>query len=241
VGGDRPRAATEAPLRLTEIGSRRSELYGRRLGRPLSVHQELLFKTLLPRISVPAGALDLSAMFPGANAFALEVGFGGGEHVAAQSRAHRDMGFIACEPYLNGVAKLLMQIEAGKLENIRVHEGDARDVLGRIPDRSLSVAYVLFPDPWPKLRHHKRRFIQTRTLDELARLLKPGAELRVATDHMDYARWALAHLMNDARFRWTATCAADWRVRPEGWPATRYEQKALTAGRYCVYLRFVRL
>jgi tRNA (guanine-N7-)-methyltransferase len=105
----------------------------------------------------------------------------------------------------------------------------------------LSAFYVLFPDPWPKLRHHKRRFIQTRALDELARVLKPGAELRVATDHADYALWALQHLMADTRFRWAAECAADWRVRPADWPATRYEQKALKAGRACVYLRYLRV
>ncbi|NOT41882.1 MAG: tRNA (guanosine(46)-N7)-methyltransferase TrmB, partial [Alphaproteobacteria bacterium] len=150
-------------------------------------------------------------------------------------------GYIGCEPFLNGVAKLLTQVEQAKLANILLYPDDARDVLPRLPPQSLSSVYVLFPDPWPKLRHHKRRFIQAGTLDELARVLKLGGEVRVATDHADYARWALQHLMADIRFRWTAACAADWRVRPADWPPTRYEQKACKAGRPCVYLRFLRV
>jgi tRNA (guanine-N7-)-methyltransferase len=208
----------------------------------LSSHQQDLVDNLLPKIGVPEGALDLKALFPKARGFAFEVGFGGGEHLAAQAGAHPDIGYIGCEPFLNGVAKLLTQIDAAKLKNVRVHPDDARDVLPRLPSESLSAFYVLFPDPWPKLRHHKRRFIQSKSLDELARVLKPGGgELRLATDHADYALWALQHLMADRRFRWTADCAADWRVRPADWPATRYEQKALKAGRACVYLRFLRV
>jgi tRNA (guanine-N7-)-methyltransferase len=123
---------------------------------------------------------------------------------------------------------------------VRVVPDDARDILVRLPDASLSFVFVLFPDPWPKLRHYKRRFIQTRTLDQIHRLLKPGGELRIATDHTDYGQWALMHLMRDNRFEWDATRAADWRVRPADWVATRYEQKALKAGRSCIYLRFFR-
>lgn len=241
MGTHGPRFAAQEPLRLSEHGRRRSELYGRRLGRPLSSYQQNLVDTLLPAIGVPGGPLDLAALFPGAKAFAFEVGFGGGEHLAAQAQAHPDIGYIGCEPFLNGVAKLLTQIDQAKIKNVRVHPDDARDVLPNLPAQSLSAFYVLFPDPWPKLRHHKRRFIQKQTLDELVRVLKPGGELRVATDHSDYARWALQHLMADQRFRWTAECAADWRVRPVDWPQTRYEQKAVKAGRPCVYLRFVRL
>jgi tRNA (guanine-N7-)-methyltransferase len=241
VGTHGPGFAAQEPSRLSESGRRRSELYGRRAGRPLSTYQQTLVETLLPKIGVPDGPIDLAALFPAARAFAFEVGFGGGEHLAAQALAHPDTGFIGCEPFANGVAKLLTHIDLAKLKNVRVHPDDARDVLPRLPSQSLSAFYVLFPDPWPKLRHHKRRFIQTRTLDELARVLKPGAELRVATDHADYAAWALEHLMADERFRWTAECAADWRVRPANWPATRYEQKAVAAGRARVYLRFLRV
>jgi tRNA (guanine-N7-)-methyltransferase len=194
----------------------------------------------LPTVSVMTGPIDLHLMFPEAQRFALEVGFGGGEHLAEQARRHPDAGFIGCEPFENGVAKLLTQVQASRLRNVRVVPDDARDILVRLPDASLSFVFVLFPDPWPKLRHHKRRFIQTRTLDQIHRLLKPGGELRIATDHTDYGQWALMHLMRDNRFEWSATRAADWRVRPEDWVATRYEQKALKAGRSCIYLRFFR-
>ncbi len=198
-------------------------------------------RNLLPKVVVPEGAIDLDVLFPAAKSFALEVGFGSGEHLAAQARSHPDRGFIGCEPFANGVAKLLSQVEASTLMNVRIHANDARDVLARLPPGRLSVMYVLFPDPWPKIRHHKRRFIQVQVLDQIARLLLPGGELRVATDHPDYAQWALAHLMRDERFFWDAKCAADWRVRPVDWVATRYEQKAMNAGRSCIYLRFFKV
>lgn len=238
MGTHGPRAAAQGS-RVAEPGRRRSDLYGRRLGRPLSGQQAALVETFLPTISVPDGPIDLPALFPAARAFALEVGFGGGEHLAAQAEANPETGFIGCEPFLNGVAKLLTQIEAQRLSNVRVHMDDARLLIPRLPDRSLCAVYVLFPDPWPKLRHHKRRFIQTQTLDQIARVLKPGGELRVATDHPDYAVWALQHLIADSRFRWTAERAVDWQARSPDWPATRYEQKAVAAGRASIYLRFV--
>jgi tRNA (guanine-N7-)-methyltransferase len=230
----------QEPLRLIETARRRSDLYGRRAGRPLSAHQHSLVETLLPKIAVPEGAIDLHRLFPAAHAFAFEVGFGGGEHLVALARAHPDVGYIGCEAFQNGVAKLLAQIDSAGLTNVRVHPDDARSVLPRLPDRSLSTFFVLFPDPWPKLRHHKRRFIQAATLDQIARLLEPGGELRIASDHMEYVAWALAHLMHDPRFQWAADGPAAWRVRPDDWPATRYEQKALKDGRSCVYLRFIR-
>jgi tRNA (guanine-N7-)-methyltransferase len=239
MGTHRPGAAAQEPRELREP-HRRSDLHGRRLGRPLSAHQKTLVETLLPKLALGDGPIEPRALFPGARTFALEVGFGGGEHLAAQARAHPQTGFIGCEPFVNGIAKLLVQIEAQLLPNVRVHAGDARDVLARLPAASLTAVYVLFPDPWPKARHHKRRFVQRETLDELARVMKPAAELRVATDHGDYAAWSLSLLMRDVRFRWTATRASDWRVRPADWPATRYEQKALSQGRTCVYLRFLR-
>jgi len=207
----------------------------------LSAHQQSLIQGLLPTISVPDGSIDLPALFPGAKDFALEVGFGGGEHLSAQAALHPDTGFIGCEPFANGVAKLLSAIDARALRNVRVEPDDARDILVRLPDEKLSTVFVLFPDPWPKLRHHKRRFIQPATLTQIARVLRKGGELRVATDHADYARWTLMQLMNDFRFEWSATRAADWRARPADWVGTRYEQKALNAGRACIYLRFFRL
>jgi len=195
---------------------------------------------LLPRVGLPDGPIDLNALFPGLSGYVLEVGFGGGEHLTAQAKNHPDTGFIGCEPFENGVAKLLTQVSEHGLTNVRVRPDDARDVLERLPEASLSVMFVLFPDPWPKFRHHKRRFIQPRTLDDIARVLKPGGELRVATDHAEYAQWTLMHLVRDVRFSWGAQRAADWRVRPADWVDTRYEQKALAAGRSCVYLRFFR-
>jgi tRNA (guanine-N7-)-methyltransferase len=193
-------------------------------------------QTLLPKISLGDGAIELPVLFPYLREISLEVGAGGGEHVAAQAKAHPDAGFIACEPFVNGVAKLLAQIDAEGLANIRVHMGDAREVLERLGAGSLASVFVLFPDPWPKARHHKRRFIRPENLDQIARVLRTGGELRLATDHGDYAAWALEHLSADARFQ----RAGEWRERPADWPATRYEQKALKAGRGCIYFSFVR-
>lgn len=240
MGKDGSRFPTEECACLTDTAQRRSDLYGRRKGRPLSAAQQSLIGVYLPTVSVMDGPINLQMQFPTARSFALEVGFGGGEHLAEQARRHPDTGYIGCEPFENGVAKLLTQLQASHLGNVRVVPDDARDILVRLPDESLSTVFVLFPDPWPKLRHHKRRFIQKRTLDQIARLLKRGGELRIATDHSDYGLWALMHLMRDNRFEWAAQHAADWRVRPSDWVATRYEQKALNAGRSCIYLRFFR-
>ncbi len=240
MGAHGPGFPAQEHVRLTDTGRQHSTLHGRRKGRPLSSHQRSLVAGLAADQGLPDGPLDLEALFPGAQDFALEVGFGGGEHLAAQAKLHPATGFIGCEPFENGVAKLLTQVRAAGLCNVRAHMNDARGVLKRIPDACLSRVYVLFPDPWPKFRHHKRRFIEPGTLDEVARALLHGGELRVATDHPDYARWVLMHLLADRRFTWPATSAADWRDRPHDWVPTRYEQKALAAGRPCVYLRFFR-
>jgi len=225
-----------------EAFKRRERLYGRRIGKPLRAHQQALIDVRLGSLSIPPeGPLDPAALFPPAAGFAFEVGFGGGEHLIAQARMHGDWGFIGCEPFVNGAAKLVAQIEEHKLDSIRLHVGDAREVMPRLPDRCLDAFYLLFPDPWPKARHHKRRFVNAKNLDEMARVLRPGAELRIATDIMDYARWTLEHVTRHDAFCWTAEQATDWRNRPANWPATRYEQKALRQGRTCVYLRFIRL
>lgn len=179
-------------------------------------------------------------LFPGARDFAFEVGFGGGEHLVAQARLNPSTGFIGCEPFENGVAKLLAQVRAHGVSNVRVYMDDALSVLRRLPDACLSRVFLLFPDPWPKFRHHKRRFIQPRSLEVIARVLGRGGELRVATDHSDYAQWVLMHVLADHHFTWQASTAADWRDRPLDWVPTRYEQKALASGRPCVYLRFLR-
>lgn len=157
----------------------------------------------------------------------LEIGFGGGEHLVAQATAHPASRFIGVEPFLNGVASCLRHIEEANAQNIRLHNGDARDVIARLPDASLDMVFILFPDPWPKARHHKRRLIQAEFLDELARVMKPGAELRFATDWANYANWTLEQVTRHPRFLWTAECAADWRSAWPGHVQTRYEQKKL--------------
>lgn len=218
-------------------------LYGRRLGRPLRAHQRELMEQLLPRLSVPqAGAIDLEKLFPEKPSEVwLEVGAGAGEHAAWQAGNNPKIGIMACEPFVNGIAQLLGKIEREKLSNIRVHGGDARDVIERLPVNSLSRLFILFPDPWPKKRHWKRRFISPENLSALARVMREGAELRLATDSMDYCAWTLELIARDGGFAWAAGRPADWRERGPDWPETRYEAKAKKAGRACVYLRFRRL
>ena len=168
----------------------------------------------------------------------LEIGFGAGEHLYQLARENPQVGLIGAEPYEAGVAKLLTKLADAPLNNVRIHEGDGRDILEALPDASLSRFFLLFPDPWPKTRHHKRRFLQMETLDLLARVLKPGAELRFATDDKSYLPYALERLMAHPAFIWTATGQKDWKSRPEGWPPTRYEAKAIKGPP--TYLRFVR-
>ena len=169
----------------------------------------------------------------------LKIGFGGGEHLVHQAVTHRDIGIIGCEPYINGVAMLLGKIRAADTDNIAVHPGDARDIFDVLPEASISRAFLLYPDPWPKKRHHRRRFVTPEHLDPLARVLKPGAMLRVATDIPDYVRQALIQVPRHG-FTWTAEGPADWRVPWDDWLSTRYEQKALREGRTPHYLTFRR-
>jgi tRNA (guanine-N7-)-methyltransferase len=222
----------------------RRQIWGRRQGPKLRPGRQALLETLLPRLSLdlPAeGRLDPAGLFPDARAIWLEIGFGGGEHLAAQAGAHPEVGLIGVEPFITGVAKLLSLIEEGGLTNVRILVDDARLLLSALPDASITHAFILFPDPWPKLRHHKRRIVSRSTVPELARVLRPGAELRLATDDADYARWMLEAVLAEPRFAWLAERAADWRERPPDWPATRYEEKARAAGRAPVFLRFERV
>jgi tRNA (guanine-N7-)-methyltransferase len=196
---------------------------------------------LLPQCAIDAGKpIDLESSGVRAEGHALEIGFGGGEHLAEQARLHPDWGFIGAEPFINGVAKMLARIEGGGLKNVRLHMGDARDVLAQLPPARLDAVYVLFPDPWPKQRHHKRRIVEPETLEQIIRVLKMDGELRVATDMMDYCVWTLMQVSKRDELRLAAGPAANWQMRPTDWPETRYEQKALAAGRQCVYLRFLR-
>jgi tRNA (guanine-N7-)-methyltransferase len=170
--------------------------------------------------------------------FWLEVGFGAGEHLAWQAEHCSDIGLIGAEPYEMGVAKLLSKLKDPPLANVRIYEGDGRDVVAALPDGSLGRFFLLFPDPWPKTRHHKRRFLQTELLDELARVLKPGAELRFATDDKSYLPFALERLLAHPSFEWLAKGVKDWTIRPPDWPPTRYETKAIKG--LPTFLRFVR-
>ncbi len=220
-------------------------IYGRRLGPRLSPRRRRLLEERLPQLrldldSAEWAQIDPRALFPGAQAFELEIGFGGGEHLLWQAERHPEHGFIGVEPYLGGVAKLLAGLEARGLNNVRIVVDDARLLLPRLPTASLARIYVLFPDPWPKRRHHKRRIVNRETVAEFARLLHPGGELRLATDDPDYARWMLAAVLAEPRFCWLAESARDWREQPEDWPETRYEAKARRAGRRPVFLRLVR-
>jgi tRNA (guanine-N7-)-methyltransferase len=226
------RGAAETPRRRT--------LYGRRQGRPLKAGRQQALAVWLPRlgITLPAdGALDAARLFGGGlEDLWLEVGFGSGEHLLAQAAAHPRIGLIGCEPFINGMAALLSAIarEPARAANIRVLMDDARPLIAALPDHSLGRVFVLFPDPWPKARHEKRRFISPETLDALARVMKPGAELRVASDDEGMIAWAAEQLCAHPAFTMIRG-AAEWRERPADWPFTRYEAKALAAGRRPAY------
>ena len=221
-------------------------LYGRRRRRRLAPRRRAILETLLPRlrIDIPeTGRVDdprITFGFPAAAPLWLEIGFGAGEHLAWHATRRRDTAFIGCEAFIDGVAALLSKTEAEELANVRVFPDDARRLVSALPDRCLDRVFVLFPDPWPKARHRKRRLVSTEFLDDLARAMAPGAELRLATDHAGLRRWMLARLLAHRAFAWLEREAGDWRRRPPDWPETRYERKARAAGRACVYLRFAR-
>jgi tRNA (guanine-N7-)-methyltransferase len=217
--------------------------FGRRKGHPLKPRQAALFDTLLPRIALdltgPAPP-DVPALFGDVDDVRLEIGFGGAEHLVAQAQAEPRTGFIGSDGFVNAIAKALAAIDALKLDNIRLHFGDASELLNWLPDAALARIDLLYPDPWPKRRHWKRRFIQDESLKRLARVLAPGGELRFATDIADYAVYALARVMRSPDFEWTAECADDWRQPWPHWPGTRYEAKAKREGRVPSYLIFRR-
>ncbi|MEM8688007.1 MAG: tRNA (guanosine(46)-N7)-methyltransferase TrmB [Pseudomonadota bacterium] len=217
-------------------------LYGRQQGHKLRARQRELLDTLLPQLAIElpeTGTLDPQSLYEDrpASVF-LEIGFGGGEHLAARAAEHPDRGYLGAEPFVNGMAKILSAIDDQKLKNIRLHHGDAREVLDCLPDASISGLFLLYPDPWPKKRHNKRRFVNPDNIRAFHRILKPGAEFLFASDITDYVRWTLAHMAQHGGFAWTAERPGDWRTPPEGWPGTRYEAKALREGRTAHYLTF---
>lgn len=218
-------------------------LYGRRRGRKLRAGRRALMDTKLPllRITLPAsGSIDPRKLFsPPAREIWLEIGFGGGEHLAAQAESHPGIGFIGAEVFENGIAKLLAEVEDRGLGNIRIFADDALLLLDRLADRSLGRVFILFPDPWPKERHKKRRLVSRETLAILARVMKPGAELRLATDDPDYAAWMAELLGSQDGFEARGQGEGAWAARPLDWPATRYEQKAVSGqpARFFLYRR----
>ena len=218
--------------------------FGRRKGHKLRAYQADLIESLLPRLG-----LDTSSAAPSQLAeifdrklddVRLEIGFGGGEHLAAEALAFPNVGFIGCEPYVNGLAKILAQIEAHNIANVRLFAGDAAELLAWAPPRSLARIDLIHPDPWPKRRHWKRRFVQDATVAAMARVIKPSGEFRFVSDIDDYCAWTLAHLLRSPDFAWLAERAADWQHPWEGYTMTRYGRKAEREGRISTYLRFRR-
>ena len=211
-------------------------VHGRKRSHRLSLAGQQLLDELLPLLPVP---LDMAAQNPArlfshpAREIWLEIGFGDGGHLAWLAAANPDIGFIGCEPYVNGVTHLLETIAAQGLGNIRIHAGDARDVLAALPTQAIARIFILFPDPWPRKRHHKRRFISTENLDALARIMRPDSELYFASDSADYCQWTLAHMQNHPGF-------VESTHERGGAPLTKYETKACAAGRAPRYLRFIR-
>jgi tRNA (guanine-N7-)-methyltransferase len=218
--------------------------FGRRKGHKLRIHQTELIEHLLPRLALDIGGpcpSDLASLFdPSADEVRLEIGFGGGEHLIAEARAFPNCGFIGCEPYVNGMAKILAQIETQDIGNIRLFAGDATELLAWAPRHSLARIDLIHPDPWPKRRHWKRRFVQDATVAAMARALRPDGEFRFVSDIADYCAWTLQHLLRSADFVWTAERAADWRLPWTDYTMTRYGRKAEREGRQAAYLRFRR-
>ena len=219
--------------------------FGRRKGHKLRLHQADLIENLLPRLALDItqpSPPDLAHLFdPPADEVRLEIGFGGGEHLIAEARAFPKTGFIGCEPYVNGMAKILTQIEAHKINNIRLFAGDAAELLAWAPPRALARIDLIHPDPWPKRRHWKRRFVQDATVAAMARVLKPDGEFRFVSDIDDYGAWTLRHVLRSADFDWTAERASDWRLPWADYTMTRYGTKAEREGRRAAYLRFRKL
>jgi len=223
--------------------------YGRRHGKTLRPGQRALLETRLAELALPGVSpaenparrpLDLAALFGGARPVWLEIGFGGGEHMIAQAEANPDVAILGCEPFVNGVAKLVAAIERSTITNLRIYPGDARDLMDVLPRAAIDRVFLLYPDPWPKRRHWKRRFVSAGNLDQLARVMAAGAELRIATDIPDYVRHALEQMAGREDFAWTAEQAMDWRKPWPDWTGTRYEAKAIAEGRRPHYLTFRR-
>jgi tRNA (guanine-N7-)-methyltransferase len=217
-------------------------LYGRRSGHKLRAGQAALLEQLLPAIAVPAeGAVTSELLFGEERPLHFEIGFGSGEHLAYRADLLPDHGFVGAEPFLNGVVGALAHVRDQRLANVRLHMGDALEVLERVPDGALTMVYLLHPDPWPKARHAKRRMVNPGPLDVIARKLKPGGEFRLGTDDPTYCRWSMMVMNGRRDFEWLAESATDFLTRPFGWPETRYEAKARRKGHEVWYFRYRRV
>lgn len=221
-----------------------SRIYGRRHGKPLKKASAERFDKYFPLYSIGINGsdkIDPAALFDhDLKSYWLEIGFGKGEHLVAQAKANPDVGFIGCEPFVNGVSGLIDHMVREDVTNIRFFMDDARLLMDALPENSISRAFILFPDPWRKKRHYKRRVVSPGNLEVISRLLQGRSELRIGTDHHDYCRWILARLLEKPDFDWVSDAPEDWHQRPDDWPETRYEKKALEQGRQSAYMTFVR-
>ncbi len=226
---------------MTDTAFFHRQLYGRRQGHKLRQGQAELVEDLLPRIAIPdTGPITAQTLFGDDRPLEFEIGFGAGEHLAGQAVARPHVGFIGCEPFLNGVVGALVHVREQRLDNVRLHMGDALDVIERLPDASLDRLYLLHPDPWRKARHAKRRMVNDGPLDLIAAKLRPGAEFRLGTDDPTYCRWAMMVMNRRRDFVWQARSAHDFCTRPADWPETRYERKARRQGHEVWYFTYLR-
>ncbi|MDB5618589.1 tRNA (guanine(46)-N(7))-methyltransferase TrmB [Tardiphaga sp.] len=237
---DHHTSASDGTTTPDDDGFYRGSFFGRRKGHKLRLHQADLVATLLPRLALdiahPAPA-DLRTLFtPAVDTVRVEIGFGGGEHLVAEALAHPRTGFIGCEPYVNGMARILTEIDEKEIGNIRLLAGDAAELLAWAPPHSFARIDLIHPDPWPKRRHWKRRFVQDATLASMARVLVPSGEFRFVCDIEDYVAWTLWHLMRSPDFTWTAERAADWQSPWPNYTMTRYGRKATREGRKAAYV-----
>ena len=217
--------------------------FGRRSGKKLHGGQQAVYDATLPDLEIRlAGRLDPRDLFPVAEKIIVEIGYGGGEHLGLEAARHSTTGYIGCEVFTGGIGKMVQTIAAEGLSNIRLFTDDALKLLMELPDASLDEVYLLYPDPWPKTRHHKRRFVSPTTLTELARVIRPGGVFHFATDIEDYANWTLAHIVRAPQFSFAPEKPGSWHEPYPGWQPTRYEQKARREGRMVsFYLSFTRL
>ena len=232
---------TDHQLPKTRSGEPRA-FFGRRSGKKLHGGQQAVFDATLPDLEFKlSGTLDPRSLFPDADKIIVEIGYGGGEHLALEAARHPETGYIGCEVFTGGIGKMVQTIAAENLRNIRLFTDDAFKLLVELPDASLDAVYLLYPDPWPKTRHHKRRFVSPTTLKELARVIRPGGLFHFATDIEDYANWTLAHIVREPKFSFAPDRPGSWHEPYEGWEATRYEQKARREGRLIsFYFSFTR-